>query len=143
MEVDVNSMAFWQKHSLRFLEMVFRADRRESLSQPDGYGRQTRECGDTVEIYVVLRDGRIESASFESNGCIYSVACANAAVHLALGMSLPEARSITAASIVEYLETLPEHERHCAELAAAVLQLALTDAQETLRLPWRKLYRSK
>ncbi|MCU0574186.1 MAG: iron-sulfur cluster assembly scaffold protein [Syntrophobacteraceae bacterium] len=135
-------MAFWQKHSLRFLDMVFRADRRESLKQPDGYGRQTRECGDTIEIYVVLRDGLIDSASFETNGCIYSVACANAAVHLALGRSLPEARCISAASIVDYLETLPGHELHCAELAAAVLQLALTDAQETLRLPWRKFYRS-
>jgi len=140
--VNVNGMAFWQKHSLRFLEMVFKADRRESLKQPDGYGRQTRECGDTIEIYVILRNGLIDSASFETNGCIYSVACANAAVHLALGKSLPEARSITAASIVDYLETLPEHERHCAELAATVLQLALTDAQETLRLPWRKFYRS-
>ena len=139
--MDVDTMAFWQKHSLRFLEMVFRTDRRETLRQPDGCGRQTRECGDTIEIYVVLRDGIIDSASFETNGCIYSVACANAAVHLALGKSLTEARGINAASIIDYLETLPEHERHCAELAAAVLQLALNDARESLRRPWRKFYR--
>ena len=139
--MDVDTMAFWQKHSLRFLEMVFRTDRRETPRQPDGCGRQTRECGDTIEIYVVLRDGIIDSASFETNGCIYSVACANAAVHLALGKSLTEARGINAASIIDYLETLPEHERHCAELAAAVLQLALNDARESLRRPWRKFYR--
>jgi nitrogen fixation NifU-like protein len=122
--------------------MVFRSERRESLRQPDGYGRKSRECGDTVEIYLIVRDGVIESASFETNGCIYSVACANAIVHLAMGKSLSEAREITASQVVEYLETLPEHENHCAELAAEVLQLAITDAQQTSRQPWRRLYRS-
>ncbi len=140
--MNVDSMSFWQDHSLRFLEMAFRNDRRESLSQPDGYGRQTRQCGDTVEIYLLLRDGIIHSASFETNGCIYSVACANAAVHLCLGKSLEEAMDVTAPAIVECLETLPEPERHCADLAAAALRQALMDARETLKRPWRRLYRS-
>ncbi len=135
-------MAFWEKHSVRFLEMVFRSDRRESLTQPDGYARKSRACGDTIEIFLVVRDGTIDSASFETNGCVYSVACANAAVHLALGKSLAEGRAISAERIVEYLETLPPHERHCAELAAEVLHQAILDAQESLRHPWRKLYRS-
>jgi nitrogen fixation NifU-like protein len=135
-------MAFWEKHSVRFLEMVFRSDRRESLSQPDGYGRKSRECGDAIEIYVILRDGIISSASFETTGCIYSVACANAVVHLAVGKSLQEAGDITAERVVDYLETLPEHERHCADLASEALQQALTDARETLRRPWRRFYRS-
>lgn len=135
-------MAFWQHHSLRFLEMAFKTDRRESIRQPDGFGRQTRECGDSITIYLVLREDVIYSASFESNGCIYAVACANAAVHLCLGKTLTEAGDITAASIIEYLETLPEQERHCAELAAAALEQALRDARETLKHPWRRFYRS-
>ncbi|NTW36303.1 MAG: iron-sulfur cluster assembly scaffold protein [Syntrophobacteraceae bacterium] len=140
--MEINALAFWEKHSVHFLEMVFKSDRRESLRQPDGYGRKSRECGDTIEIYLMLRDGIIDSASFETNGCIYSVACANTTVHLAMGKSLPEARDITASHIIRYLETLPEHERHCAELAAEALQLAVTDAQQTSRQPWRRLYRS-
>ncbi len=140
--MEINAMAFWEKHSARFLEMVFKSDRRQSLRRPDGYGRKSRECGDTVEIFLMLRDGIIESASFETNGCIYSVACANTAVHLAMGKLLPEARDITAGHIMEYLETLPMHESHCAELAAEALQLAISDARQTSRQPWRKLYRS-
>ncbi len=140
--MEVKTLTFWEEHSVRFLEMVFKSDRRESLRQPDGYGRKCRECGDTVEIYLVLREGIIESASFETNGCIYSVACANTAVHLAMGKSLSEARDITASQIIEYLETLPKHEAHCAELAAGALQLAVNDARQTNRQPWRRLYRS-
>jgi nitrogen fixation NifU-like protein len=43
---------------------------------------------------------------------------------------------------MEYLETLPRHESHCAELASEALQMAITDARQTSRQPWRKLYRS-
>ncbi len=140
--MEVNTLTFWEKHSVRFLEMVFKSDRREVLRQPDGYGQKSRECGDTVEIYLLLREGIIESASFETNGCIYSVACANTAVHLAMGKSLSEAGDITASQIIEYLETLPKHEKHCADLAAEALQLAINDARQIHRQPWRRFYRS-
>jgi nitrogen fixation protein NifU and related proteins len=140
--MEMNTMDFWQKHSLRFLEMVFKTDRRESLSKPDGYGRKSRECGDTIEIFLNLRNGMIGSASFETNGCIYSVACANAAVYLVEGKSIQEARDISTEQIVEFLETLPHHEAHCAELAVGALQLALVDAQATIRNPWKRFYRS-
>lgn len=140
--MDVNTLSFWEKHSLNFLEMVFKTERRESLNQPHGYGRKSRECGDTIEIFLTVRDGMIETASFETNGCIYSVACANTMVHLAMGKSLGEAGDLNADHIIEFLETLPPHERHCAELAVDALQLALMDANETKRQPWKRLYRS-
>lgn len=138
----MNTLSFWEKHSLNFLEMAFKTERRESLSQPHGYGRKSRECGDTIEIFLTVRDGVIESASFETNGCIYSVACANTMVHLAMGKSLEEAGELGADDVIAFLETLPSHERHCAELAADVLRLALMDARETKREPWKRYYRS-
>lgn len=135
-----NSLDFWQNHSVRFLEMAFRTDKRETLKYPDGYGRCSRECGDTMEIFLCVRDGSITSASFQTDGCIYSHACANAAVHMAEGKSLEEAGEITAEKISEFLETLPKEEKHCADLAAKTLQLALMNAKETKRNPWKKFY---
>jgi nitrogen fixation NifU-like protein len=41
---------FWQDHSRRYREMAFRQDRRNIIEQPDGYGKRTGECGDTVEM---------------------------------------------------------------------------------------------
>jgi len=138
--MDQSSLNFWENHSLRFLEMVFRADKREVLRNPDGYGKRTRKCGDTVEIFLTFRDGRIKSASFETNGCMYSVACANAAVHLVEGKSLEEAWEIGPETIADYLETLPQQELHCAELSAQALHLALANLLQIKRSPWKRFY---
>ncbi len=134
---------FLQHHSRRFLTMAFRTEKREMLEQPDGYGKCTRECGDTIEIFLLIRDGVVRSAAFETNGCMYSVACANTAVHLAEGKPLSDVWEITEQAIVDYLETLPEAERHCAQLAVKALGRALVSANETRRNPWKKLYGMK
>jgi nitrogen fixation NifU-like protein len=132
---------FFQNQSLRFLEMAFRADKHEVLKNPDGYGRRERECGDAIEIFLVVRDDRIVSASFGTSGCIYSFACANAVVHIAEGKSIEEAAGITPDDVIGYLETLPRAENHCALLAVQALLLALANVRETQRHPWRKLFR--
>lgn len=138
--MDESSLDFWRNHSMKFLEMAFRADKRETLKYPDGYARCSRECGDTMEIFLCIREGNISSASFQTDGCLYSHACANAAVHMAEGKSLEEAGEITADEIYNFLETLPKAEKHCAELAAKTLCLALSNARETKRNPWKKFY---
>jgi nitrogen fixation protein NifU and related proteins len=138
--MDQTTVDFWQNHSLRFLEMAVRTDRREVLRNADGCGKGTRECGDTVEVFLVVRNGRIQTASFETNGCLYALVCANAAVHLAQGKTLQEAMGLTPESVVSYLETLPPEENHCAELAIRVLRLAIADARENERQPWKKFY---
>lgn len=142
--MDQSCVDFWQNHSLRFLEMVFRADKRESLKNPDGYGKSSRgECGDTIEIFLTVRDGRIAAASFETNGCIYTMASANAIVHIAEGKTLEEAWDIIPEDIMDYLETLPRAEKHCAQLAVRTLQNALLKARENQRNPWKKLYQGQ
>lgn len=120
---------FWNRHSLRFLEMAFQADRQEYLENPDGYGKKIRECGDTVEVFLIVRDGRIHNASFQTEGCLYTVACANAVLQMAEGRTLDEALGIAPDDVVDFLETLPDKERHCAELAVEALHLAILDAQ--------------
>ncbi|NLI32242.1 MAG: iron-sulfur cluster assembly scaffold protein [Deltaproteobacteria bacterium] len=141
--MDQSSMEFWQQHSSRFLKMVFQSDKRESLQHPDGYGKATRECGDTIEIFLIIRHGAIRSASFQSHGCIYSIACANALVSLVEGKTLEEALQITPDAIIDYLETLPKEESHCAILAVRALHAALMDTREVERQPWKKFYPRK
>lgn len=138
--MEPRNLDFWQQHSLRFLEMALRHDKREALANPDGYAKRSRQCGDTVEIFLIIRNQHILHAAFETDGCLYSVACANTVVHLAEGMSLQEAWEITPAAVVDYLETLPEEEFHCAQLAVQTLHLALAEAREIDRNPWKKFY---
>ena len=118
---------FWQDHSLRFLEMAFRTDRCESLTNPDGFGSRTGDCGDTVTFYLTESRGRIESISFTVNGCMHTTACANSVCELAEGKPLEQAWKIKPETVIDDLQTLPASHHHCAELAVGALYLALAD----------------
>ena len=131
---------FWQHHSIHYLEMALRNDRRERVEHADGYGKRTGECGDTVEMYLSIGNGRIRSVSYETNGCMNTNACANTVAELAQGGKVKDAWEITPDDVIAYLETLPPENMHCAELAVGAFYLALTNRQELQRHPWKKLY---
>ena len=141
--MDQTTAEFWENHSVRFLQMVVGTDKRGSIDNADGYGNAGRECGDSLEIFLNVEDDTIRSAYFETDGCFYTVACGNAVVHLVEDRTVEEALALTTSDIVEYLETLPEAEIHCAEMAIRSLRLALADLRENDRRPWKKLYRKR
>ncbi|MDA8138707.1 MAG: iron-sulfur cluster assembly scaffold protein [Desulfobacteraceae bacterium] len=130
-----------QNHAIKFLECAFRTDRQEILHQPDGYGKMSIECGDTLELFLVIKDKRIAHIAYATNGCMNTTACVNAAIDLAQGQSLSRASAITPQEVAEYLQTLPQEHFHCAELAVEALKAALADARRTLQAPWKKSYR--
>lgn len=130
----------WQTHSIKFLESAFRTDRRERLAHADGHGKQTGECGDTVEFFLSIRKDHIERISYDINGCINTNACANAIIDLLTSKSLDEAWGLDPEDVADYLETLPQDHFHCAELAIGALYLALADAREKQKASWKKLY---
>jgi nitrogen fixation NifU-like protein len=132
---------FLQDHSLRYLEMAFRTDRREIIERPDGYGKRTGECGDTVEMFLTVRGDRIASVSFDTDGCMSTNACANTVAELAEGKSLEDAWDISTEDIIKYLETLPPDNIHCAELAIGAFYLALANYKDLKRNPY-KIYGS-
>ena len=139
--MDEKALEFWRNHSVNFLEMALRNDKRERILHPDGFGQCSRECGDTLEIFLTARNGDVRSATFHTDGCIYTVACANAIVRMIEGKTTEQAWAISPQDIVDFLETLPKGERHCAELAVRTLHVALLDLKQTERQPWTKFYR--
>ena len=132
---------FWQDHSLRFLEMSMRSDHHEFVAQPDGYGKKTGECRDTIEIFLMFHQERIQQVSYRLDGCINTNACANTVVELATGRTIDEAWEITPDDVAGYLETLPADHFHCAELAVGAFYLALADYRQLQKKPWQKAYR--
>jgi len=131
---------FFQDHSAHYLEMALRTDKKEIIRKPDGYGKRTGQCGDTIEFFLTVRNGHIQSISFNTDGCINTTACANTVIHLVEGKSVEDAWEITPENLIDYLETLPSEENHCAELAVGAFYLALTNYRELARTPWKKLY---
>ena len=132
---------FWNNHSTHYLEMAFRTDRCEIDANPDGYGKNTGECGDTIEIFLTIANDRIKWVSFATDGCINTRACANTVAEMAENKVLEDAWKIKTEDVIEYLQTLPEDSFHCAELAVGALYLALTNARVNKRDSWKKLYR--
>lgn len=124
-----------------FLEMAFRSDRRERLEKPDGYGKKTGDCGDTVEIFIGLDGDTLKTLSYDVSGCLHTNACCNAVIALVEGKAVDAAWEITPEQVAGFLESLPPDHFHCAELAVGALYLALADTQESRRSPWKKLYR--
>ena len=134
---------FWRDHSVNYLKMAFRYDKRERIENPDGYGKNTGECGDTIEMFLFIRKGRIQSVSFNADGCINTNASCNTVAHLAEGDLVEEAWGITPGNVIDYLETLSPENYHCAELAVGAFYLALSNYRENRRDPWKKLYQKK
>ena len=130
-----------EEHSLKFLEMAFRTDRQGELGHPDGYGKKTGDCGDSIEIFLGIRDGRIEHFRYRLDGCLNTNACCNTLGLMTEGRPAADAWEITPEKVAEYLQTLPPDHFHCAELAVGTLYLALASYQEVQRTPWKKLYR--
>ena len=131
---------FWRDHSANYLKMAFQYYHRERLENPNGYGKNKGECGDTVEILLFIHSGRIQSISFDINGCINTNACCNTIAYLAEGKSAEEAWGITAENVIDYLKTLPPENYHCAELAVGALYKALSNYHENRRHPWKNCY---
>ena len=132
---------YLRNHSQKFLEMAFGSDKHERVDNPDGYGRKSRDCGDTVEMFITLEKGRIRWVNFHLHGCLNTNACANALARLGEGRTVAEAWEITPRLVSDYLETLPGDHFHCAELAVGAFQRALADAADMARNSWKKAYR--
>ena len=95
------------------------------MTNASSVGRMTGKCGDSMEIYLLIRNDHIEEANFFTDGCGSSVACGSMAAELTRGKDLDEAAQIGGDTILEALGGLPKEEAHCAYLAAETLHVAL------------------
>ncbi len=95
------------------------------MDNPDGYARVTGPCGDTMELFIRIRDGQVADASFLTDGCITSIATGSIAVEMATGRSVADAQAISPNDILDRLGGLPTESEHCALLASNTLREAV------------------
>jgi len=82
-------------------------------------------CGDLMEIYIKVRDEKIQDIKFKTFGCGSAVATASMVTELAKGKSLAEASRITRQDVADELDGLPPVKMHCSNLAADALHDAI------------------
>jgi len=112
-----------------------------AIPAPDGFGRITGPCGDTMEIYLKIRDGRVMNASFWTDGCGPSIASGSIVTEMAKQVNISEAQRISQHDVLAALGGLPEESEHCALLAADTLKEAIKDYLACKNEPWKRVYR--
>ncbi|MHC1742820.1 MAG: iron-sulfur cluster assembly scaffold protein [Syntrophobacteraceae bacterium] len=90
-------------------------------------GKVTGVCGETIEVYLKVREERIEDATFFTDGCHFSVICGYLATILSKGRTMDDAVEIGGDTILMVFGNIPEEETHCAYLAAEALHAAIHD----------------
>jgi nitrogen fixation protein NifU and related proteins len=113
------------------------------IPAPDGFGRITGPCGDTMEICLKVRDNRVMNASFWTDGCGTTIASGSMVTELAKGKSVLEAQKIRQQDILDALGGLPEDSLHCALLAANTLKEAIKDYLAFKNESWKRAYRRR
>lgn len=111
------------------------------LEDPQGSGTVKGSCGDTMHVFLRIKNGMIADARFLTDGCVTTVAAGCMACELAIGRTYQEALKISQEAILEELGGLPEESIHCALLASDTLRKAVTDYLSTKNEPWKRLYK--
>ena len=96
-----------------------------SIKNPDGYAKITGPCGDTVEMFLRLQNGTVEETTFNTDGCMFSIAACSVTAEMAEGKTIPGCIGINQSAILGRLEKMPKDHEHCALLAAMTFQKAM------------------
>jgi nitrogen fixation NifU-like protein len=112
------------------------------MEAADGYSKNTGTCGDTMEMFLRVKDDKVIECTFQTDGCGTTIVCGSVATELACDRPFVEALgAVSAARILEVVGGLPEESVHCAQLAAETLRRALADYLYQKSAPWKKNYR--
>lgn len=119
--------AIFAGYSQKLKEELFNATHIGSIDNPDSRIRITGVCGDTIEMFSSIENDRILDLKFVTDGCGFTVACANYLARRVKGKSIEEALEIEPDDIDTYFEGLPEENKHCAKLAVMTLKALLEE----------------
>lgn len=97
----------------------------ERMPSADGEGVGDGICGDSMEMFLKVRDGRIERCTFFTDGCGATIACGSRLTRLVTGMELDAAKAVKPLDLISLLNGLPEEHVHCASLAVIALRCAI------------------
>jgi len=120
---------------------ILRPHNNKEIRDADGFGVCGSGCGESMKIWLKIRNDTIWDTGFWTDGCAATIACGSMATELAKDKTVARALKVTALDVAQALENLPEGNLHCAQLAADTLRTALSDGLVMQQQPWKKLYR--
>jgi nitrogen fixation NifU-like protein len=107
----------------------------------DGTGTATSSCGETIQMWLKVKDNKVVKASFETDGCAATLACGSISTELIKGKNVLDAQKIKQEDILDALNGLPDHNQELAQVASTAIKNAVVDYLAIKRDPWKKTYR--
>lgn len=97
-----------------------------TLQTPDAVGyAENPASGATLSLHLALKNGVIERAVFQAQGCAATIASGSVLTEWVMGKPPDEARKISRTDIEAALGGLPPTRKHAADLAVDAVRVAL------------------
>lgn len=98
------------------------------IEDADGVGKiGNPTCGDVMEMFIKVKDDRVEDVKFRTFGCGAAIATSSIATEMIKGKPLDEAVKLSNKAVAEALGGLPAQKMHCSNLAADAVRAAIED----------------
>jgi nitrogen fixation NifU-like protein len=98
------------------------------IEDADGVGKVGNPvCGDVMEMFIKVKDDRIDDVKFRTFGCGAAIATSSIATEMIKGKTLDEAVKLSNKAVAEALGGLPAQKMHCSNLAADAVKAAVED----------------
>lgn len=120
-----------RNYSKKVVEHWMHPENLGKLEHPDGYGRITGPCGDTMEIFLKVEGDIIKQCTFFTDGCGTTIACGSITTESACGRTIEEAKAITQEFLLRVCGGLPPEDEHCALLASDTLMEGIASIEES------------
>lgn len=114
-------------YSQKTIEYFIQPKNLGRMKNPDATAAVKGLCGDTMEMYLMLKDERISEALFFTDGCGPTIACGSVVTEIVKGENIKKALKVLPADVIDKLGGLPEESIHCAILAVITLHQAIAE----------------
>lgn len=123
----------YSNYSIKVIEHFMSPHNVGSMIDAHGVGKYgDPNCGDSLTIYIKVKENIITDISFLVFGCTASIATSSMTTVLAKGKTIEEALQIKEQDIVDALDGLPENKLHCSVLGVQALRNSIKDYLDNL-----------
>jgi nitrogen fixation protein NifU and related proteins len=101
------------------------------INDPSARAVFTGPCGDTVEIFLKIKDNVITNAKFQATGCAGAFTSGSGLTTILKNKTLDEAEKINEKKVIAHLGEMPKQKFHCTSMFIVALRNAIKEYRKS------------